>query len=572
MARFSIEAVFEGIDKITAPINRIDNRLGRFTRTTRSRLRQIDRVSNDLAASLGRVALTAGKAIAGSGALAAGSITLLNQATVRADTLAKSVDVSVNTAEALGAAVSGAGFDFETIVDLVEEMNNKLGESAGLEQITPVTESLAILGLEFKNIQNLKPEDQFKAIANAALAMEDGQKAAAAADILLGGEANRVIGILRDQGGTIEEVIARYESLNFLTDRARAGAKQYSAQLGFTTQAVSTISRQFSGLAGEALAPVLEKFNALLVANRELIQLKIQQTVTAIADAFDWLVENIDSVVTWFNRLVIAVVTIKAITTALRILNTAVVVFAYLETIIPVVIGLFGSLRKVMLGFALAAALNPVILGVVAAVAVLAGVAFVVIRNWDTVSAFFSSMWQVVTGLFSAGVSAVSGVVDGTAAVFMKGWDTVSAFFSSMWQVVTGLFSAGVSAVSGVVDGTAAVFMKGWEPVSAFFSDMWATITESFTSGVDNVVALLDKIPNLSELLSGAARLVGLGDDDEAQVVPPQERAAQLTQERIENTSRVDMTVSVDSGLSVDMKQPKSIPGINLALLQTGDL
>ena len=164
MARFAIEAVFEGIDRITAPINRIDNRLGRFTRTTRSRLRQIDRVSNDLAASLGRVALTAGKAIAGSGAVAAGSITLLNQATVRAETLAKSVDVSVNTVEALGSAVSGAGFDFETVVDLVEEMNNKLGESAGLEQITPVTESLAILGLEFQNIQtartgghNLKP-------------------------------------------------------------------------------------------------------------------------------------------------------------------------------------------------------------------------------------------------------------------------------------------------------------------------------------------------------------------------------------------------------------------------------
>ena len=201
-----------------------------------------------------------------------------------------------------------------------------------------------------------------------------------------------MIGILRDQGGTIEEVIARYESLNFLTDRARAGAKQYSAQLGFTTQAVSTISRQFSGLAGEALAPVLEKFNALLVANKELIQLKIQDTVTAIGDAFDWLVDNIDLVVTWFNRLIVAVVTIKAITTALRILNTAVAVFNFLVVILPKVILLFKSLRAVFLAFALAAVLNPLLL---VGLGVLAGLAFLVIKNWDTVSEFFSNMWAM---------------------------------------------------------------------------------------------------------------------------------------------------------------------------------
>ena len=224
MARFAIDTVFKAIDKITAPVRKMQTRIGKFTRATENGLKAVTEQTDRLNTGLKGVATTAGAGLASVG-VAAGTLTAINQATTETDTLARAVGSTGLRVEALAGALKGAGFETDNVIDLFEEMNNKLGESASLEEITSVTEALTGLGLEFENIRDLSPEEQFQTIADAALAMEDAQQAASLADILFGGQANKLISILRQQGGTVEEIIAAQSRYIFKTKQAVAGCR-----------------------------------------------------------------------------------------------------------------------------------------------------------------------------------------------------------------------------------------------------------------------------------------------------------------------------------------------------------
>ncbi len=199
--RFSVEAVFKGVDNVSAPITRIENRMRRFTRRLGSSIAKVNETADKIVGKLGQSVVNLGKissAVAGititSTAVAVQSLT---EADVKTQKLAKSVGMNVDNLEALGSAVSSIGFDVETVADQIEEMNNKLGESKGMkEQVTPVKEALKTLGLNFKEIIDLPMEKQFFKILNAAKKIPDAQKAAAGLDIFFGGEGNKIIVVL----------------------------------------------------------------------------------------------------------------------------------------------------------------------------------------------------------------------------------------------------------------------------------------------------------------------------------------------------------------------------------------
>ena len=88
--RFSVQAVFEGIDKITLPVEKIETRIGKFSQSIQKNMRTTLRTTNRLSKSI----LGVGKALFKFGAVATiaavGATTLaLTKAANSADELAK---------------------------------------------------------------------------------------------------------------------------------------------------------------------------------------------------------------------------------------------------------------------------------------------------------------------------------------------------------------------------------------------------------------------------------------------------------------------------------------------------
>jgi len=142
------------------------------------------------------------------------------------------------------------------------------------------------------------------------------------------------------------------------------------------------------------------------------------------------------------------------------------------------------------------------ILAVVAGVALLAAGAYLLIKHWDAVSAFFVNLWNKITGAFSAAfdwirntLAGVSSWVLGAVAVFMpfvgiplliiKHWDTIKAFFAGLWVQVGETFSSAWSSITSVLASAANWFVGVWNGVSSFFVSLWNNIT-SLVANVAN--------------------------------------------------------------------------------------
>lgn len=375
--RFSIQTVFSAVDKISAPVSRMQNRLRGFTLASERGVSRISYEFNKLKnsmrgiksglVSLGKV--TAG-AFVGVGGLST-LIALMSKADVESQLLAKSVGVNVNELDALASAVSGAGFQFDNIIDLVEEMNNKLGESAGLEEITPVKESLKILGLSFKEINKLSPEKQFKRITDSALKMADAQKAAAAVDILFGGEANKIIGVLRQQGNSIDDIINKYKDMSFRTDESRKGALDFYFQIQRLTKFISSLAMEVSGLVAGALNPLIESALDWIKTNKELLRQKVSYYVQEIISSIKSFIEYIrqlNAERSVFNRIKDAVNSVSKVIDYLVKNSESILKIA---KFVGILTASFFALKVVILAINVAMMANSMVLAIMGAIAVI---------------------------------------------------------------------------------------------------------------------------------------------------------------------------------------------------------
>ena len=292
---------------------------------------------------LGNMLKKATAFVAGAAASLTALTAVVNQTTAANTALAKSVGVSSDFLEALNGAIAPLGFELDNVVDLVEEMNNKFGESKGLgKPMTAVTEATRILGLEFKKIKDLAPEEQFVQILEAAKNLEDQQAAVSAVDILMGGEANKILGFLRTQDESLLQLIQRQMQLNMLTEEGRAGAERFNNTFIELKTVVNSAKQEFFGLVGEALSPLLEEYADWLAANNELVKSKIAEWAREIGRALGWVM----SIAAWLIGRVGEVVTaLGGMEKVLKL--TSVALLSIFGTKMMLAIGAFIKMMKV---------------------------------------------------------------------------------------------------------------------------------------------------------------------------------------------------------------------------------
>ena len=151
-SKYQISTIFKGVDKITKPVRKMGGSISNFSLSAERSLRRVDMATSKVVKGFTDISIKAAKAGAGIATATLAGASLINKQAQETENMAKAMGANLNTIEAVSSAVAGIGLNSEHVTDLFEEMNNKFGESAGLEEILPVTESLAILGLEFEKI------------------------------------------------------------------------------------------------------------------------------------------------------------------------------------------------------------------------------------------------------------------------------------------------------------------------------------------------------------------------------------------------------------------------------------
>ncbi|WP_065760977.1 phage tail tape measure protein [Pseudomonas defluvii] len=186
--------------------------------------------------------------------------------------------------------------------------------------------------------------------------------------------------------------------------------------------------------------------------------------------------------------------------------------------------GLMGAIRGVSIAL-WGLATNPVVLAIAAAIAVVAGAAYLIYRNWDQVKAYFASAWNEIKAGFSGGISGILTVLANFSPIGLiyqafagvlnyLGIDMPARFTEFGGMIVNGLINgltAGLGLVKDTIsslgDSTIGWFKEklGIHSPSRVFAELGGFTTEGLAQGLDaGAKAPLDAVARMGQQLTQA--------------------------------------------------------------------
>lgn len=403
---FTIEA----IDKATARVKAINKTIASLSRPARD-IKKLwaETGIGERSAALGnqlRGLRTGALYLAGFGTAAIYSLKHLAGLGDQAVNTAKRVGVTVEAVQRLNFAAEQNGSNAGEMSDGLKFLNRNAVAAATGSAEAGIWFRRA--GISVKDAAGkIKPSNQLLAeLADRFKTMPDGPKKTALAMGILGRSGESLIPTLNLGSKGLDEMAKKAEWLGIVMDKQTATGFD---DLGNNMEDVSRAGR---GIFISALKPILPMLNELvqnltkwLVANRALIAGKVTEFIQGMADVLPqvltgikivgkgigWLLSLVNRIVQFFGGWQVAIVAVAAVIAGKLLFALGALSFAFVKlglAILTTPLGWFA-----------------------AAIAVIAGLAYVVVKNWEPISAFFGDLWSGIVEIFNTSVATITDIV-----------------------------------------------------------------------------------------------------------------------------------------------------------------
>lgn len=562
--RFSVEAVFKAVDRMTAPISRMQNRVGKFARGMERNLRrvnaQVNKITGAIGGAAGRVVKFGGAML---GAMGGATAVALQNTADKADALAKQarrLQFPIEDLQEWKFVAEQSGVSNELLDKSLGAFTKRLGEAkagtgplvAGLKKINPeLLEQLT---------QTESVAEAFDIYIGAMRSAESATEKAALANAAFSRAGLDLVNIADNSTEAISALRLEQRQNGNITQQQAEAAEAYN-------DAVNSLKKSLSGLLHGVLLPMmpaitetLRQWREWIVANRELVQERVTRFMT---DLKDRVLSLVRAVVEFSQKYDLA----ERIGEGLDILGRfgrylsdngglilkVVAGVVALSMVLKLLIGIMTAVNLVM-------AANPITWIVLGIVALIAAIAAAIIY-WDEIKAAMVSFAQAVT-------------------------EKVVGAFNWLWGMFTGLPSVvqiAIGALLGPIGALAAaarLIYENWEPITGFFGDLWVGVVNIFNGALDKITGIVDMVKGkalaivdtISSLGKGVAEFFGFGGSDEEetnrgatgpQIVSPQDRVARSIEEQ-RTTSTAEVTIRDETGRA-EVTGGQLGPGLALA-------
>lgn len=566
----NLSIIIEAIDRVTTPVRGIAARLrATLDGLGLSRVREalggvvggVDRVIGEVA-RLGRTAVLAGGIAVGALAGIAGSAINAGDEALKA---AQSVGLSAERWQRYAYAADLAGVGSDQARQALQELGKQVTDAvSGNEQLAATFRDM---GVDLRDSEGrLRAVDDILAdVSDAFQRAPDGPRKTRVAMQLLGGEGAKLIPLLNGGSQALREAGDEAERLGLVISGKTAAQMEgfndnVSRLRGFLVGLRNSIAEQLIPV----IAPLLERFTAWAVANRELIATRIVDWIEAVPPVIEALAARVTDlydvlqpVSGWLAAAVDYIDPFNAALTALGVLIVGKTIVALVQ--------LGGAL--VTLGGVLLATPIGWFLG---AVALIAGAAYLIWHNWEPISAWFAGLWQQLQDAGAAFVAWIEGVFLGgwaaAAAALMSAWRPIATWSADLWASVRAVFQGFVDYVSGPFNGAlTAAAETVWEAIRP--------IVETIAAAFERVSGIAGRVADLGRsvaggiagatggLLSRAGAVLGLSSPAEA--AAPADAAAPIgaasvrpALQRVETGGELTIRVEQDGRARVTDMRP----------------
>ncbi|MBO3274127.1 phage tail tape measure protein [Pseudomonas schmalbachii] len=467
--QYSLDIVIKAVDQFTAPLRKAAAGISKAFAPITSRLAAIGQkvgfgqltgaiggVGKALSGLVGRIA-TIGAAVAGAATLVGGTLVALAKETAdyagELNDLAASLDVSAEKLQEWRFAANQNGVSNEELASSLKTLSKNVGlAAAGQGKAKDVLRGwrIAVKNADgsARSLEQILPQ-----IADRLQQMKDPQLRAAAASRLFGDAGVKLIPTLKDGAAGLADMSAEARRLGLVLDN-EAVAK--GDDFGDSLDKLSDVFRGLRNTVGAAVIPILTKladaFREVIVANLPQIKEWATQFAAGLPDRIEQLVAAfrdlgnvlgpVAKVISWIGD--------KVGWLNLVLGTLAVLIGGALVQSVGALIGAFVKLGAVMLT-------TPVGL-VLTAIAAIAGLAVVIYKNWDQITARLSAKFDEVKAAFKDGL--LSGLLElwkqfnpvtlmyeaFTGLIkYLTGWDLA--------KVLGDKFRAAVAAIQSIIPG-----------------------------------------------------------------------------------------------------------------------
>ncbi len=414
------------------------------------------------------------KSIATAGAAAIGSIwatttaitglmTVTNENTASMVGMAKSYDMTIDRFKAWNGIAVQAGLNGENIGDMIEELSNKFGEFKALGEQSSVADVFGALGIDAAMMEGMEAADQFEFIMDRLQSVGDKQQAASLADMLFGGEGNKVTTYIRNTGKSLNELLEDQKQFNMLTNEGANGAVSYGNAFKNLTSVISSAWQEVSGIIGGEMTDDVKQASSAIGSLFKNNKDDIKGFFKGLVDGAKFFGAMLFKVGQGVNSLAQAVGGWGNIATAIGSIMAAKVVVglvSFASTGLQLV-KTVGVMKTAMIGLNTVMAANP-IGAVTLAVSGLIFAGIQLYRNWDSVVAWFGNALSWFKTEFPNTFNIIKTAFDWSPlGMIINNWEPITGFFSDLWGGVTGIFDSGIAKISGI-----------WETVSGWMDSL----------------------------------------------------------------------------------------------------
>ncbi|EDS2906131.1 hypothetical protein CSO42_004451, partial [Salmonella enterica subsp. houtenae] len=186
--------------------------------------------------------------------------TLIAPAATNAETatrtnVAKSYGVDVATFNAWDSLAKQYDMNAENIGDLFEEYLHKSGEYKQNGKQGSLQDAFETLGFKAGDFAGLSDMTQFDKIVERALSLQDESKASFALDSLFGGEASKLLMLIKQSGRSYRDLMDEQRRYNLVTKEGADGAVAGNQAINNLRTVFSSAVAEISGQLGNELAP-----------------------------------------------------------------------------------------------------------------------------------------------------------------------------------------------------------------------------------------------------------------------------------------------------------------------------